>query len=516
MTEPSPNSPAARAGLIASPAFWIAALSVALHSAAIGRYGIFRDELYYVACGRRLAWGYVDHPPGVALLARISEALFGTRPEGLRILPILLGALVVFLAGWIARDLGGSRFAEALASLATLAAPVFLFVFHYLSMNVVDALVWTLLGWVLLKILRGGDPRLWLAFGAIAGLGLENKVSVAFLGAGVVVGLIATSERRLLASRWPWIGGALALALFTPHLLWQMANGWPLLEFARNATEHKNVHYSALAFFSEQVKQVHPLTFPLWLGALAWCAFARRGRPYRAIAVTYVAIFALLVAQAGKPYYLAPIYPLLFALGAFSFSGWLASRNLIWPKPVALLLLAAGGAATAPLTLPILPVETFVRYQAALGEAPDSPERHRMGRLPQHYADMFGWEGLTATVAQVWQQIPESERSRCAIFGQNYGEAGAIEVLGDRYGLPDAIAGHNNYFLWGPRGTDGRCVVVIGDDEESLRKLFRDVRLGAIFECRNCMPYESGLNIHVCRGLKTPLSELWPKIKHYD
>ena len=514
MTEP--DSPPSRAPLVLSPAFWIAALGLALHAAAIGRYGIFRDELYYVACGRRLAWGYVDHPPGVALLARISEALFGTRPEGLRILPILLGGLVVFLAGRIAKDLGGGRFGEALASLATLVAPVFLFVFHYLSMNVVDALVWTLLGWVLLKLLRGGDPRLWLAFGAIAGLGLENKVSVAFLGAGVVIGLLATPERRLLWNRWPWIGGALAMVLFLPHVAWQMSHGWPLLEFAKNAAEHKNVHYAPLAFLSEQVNQMHPLTFPLWLGALAWCAFAREGRRYRAIAVAYVAIFALLVVQGGKPYYLAPIYPLLFALGASAFAGWFASRRIVWPKPVTLLLLAAGGAATAPLTLPILPVETFVRYQAALGQTPGSSENHEMGRLPQHFADMHGWEGLAATVGQVWRQIPESERRYCGIFGQNYGEAGAIEVLGDRYGLPDAISGHNNYFLWGPRGADGSCMIVIGDDEATLKKLFDEVRLAAIYECRNCMPYESGLNVHVCRGLKGRIEDLWPRIKHYD
>ncbi len=511
-----PDAPLSRSPLVLSPAFWIAALGVALHAAAIGRYGIFRDELYYVACGRQLAWGYVDHPPGVALLARISEALFGARPEGLRILPILAGGLVVFLAGWIAKDLGGGRFAEALASLATLVAPVFLFVFHYLSMNVIDALVWTLLGWVLLKLLRGGDPRLWLAFGAIAGLGLLNKVSVAFLGAGVVVGLIATPERRLLANRWPWIGGALAMVLFAPHLAWQASHGWPLLEFAANAAAHKNVHYAPPAFLGEQVQQMHPLTFPLWLGALSWCAFAREGRRYRAVAIAYVAIFALLVAQGGKPYYLAPAYPLLFALGAFAFAGWLASRNVAWPKPVVLLLLATGGAATAPLTLPILPVETFVRYQAALGQTPGSSENHRMGRLPQHFADMHGWEGLAATVGQVWQQIPEAERSRCAIFGQNYGEAGAIEVLGDRYGLPDAISGHNNYYLWGPRGADGSCLIVIGDDQATLDTLFEEVRLGAIYECRNCMPYESRLNIHVCHGLKGRIADLWPRIKHYD
>ncbi len=514
MAEPDVSPP--RSQLLFSPAFWIAAFGVALHAVAIGSYGIFRDELYYIACGRHLAWGYVDHPPGVALFARIAEALFGTRPEGLRILPILAGGVVVFLAGRIAKDLRGGRFAEALASLATLAAPVFLFNFHYLSMNVLDALVWTLAGWVLLKILRGGDPRLWLLFGAITGLGLENKISVAFLGAGVVVGLLLTPERRLLANRWPWIGGALALALFAPHLLWQAANGWPLFEFVANATAHKNVHYGPLAFLAKQVMQVHPFTFPLWLGALAWCAFAEGGRRYRAIAVAYVAIFALLVAQGGKPYYLAPIYPLLFALGAFAFSRWLASRKLVWPKAAILVLLAAGGAITAPLTLPILPVETFIRYQAALGETPSSSENHRMGRLPQHFADMHGWEGLAATVGQVWQQIPEAERSRCAIFGQNYGEAGAIEVLGDRYDLPDAISGHNNYYLWGPRGADGSCMIVIVDDQATLAKLFRQVRLGAIYECQNCMPYESGLNIHLCRGLKGRIADLWPRVKHYD
>ncbi|HXU46350.1 MAG TPA: glycosyltransferase family 39 protein, partial [Thermoanaerobaculia bacterium] len=452
-----PATGAPSRSLATSPSFWIAALSVALHAAVIGRYGIFRDELYYIACGRHLAWGYVDHPPGVALFARLAETLFGTSPQGLRILPILAGALVVFLAGRLARELGGGRFAEALASLAVLVAPVLLYVFHYLSMNVLDALFWTLALLLLLKILNGGDPRLWLAFGLVTGLGLENKLSVLFLGAGVVVGLLLTPERRLFASRWPWLGGALALALLAPHIAWQIANGWPTREFVANATAHKNIHYSPLAFLGEQIKQMHPMTLPLWLGGLAWFAFSKEGRRYRALAIAYVAIFALLVAQGGKPYYLAPIYPLLFAAGARAFEGLLAARNLSWPKPAALALLAAGGAATAPLTLPLLPIETFIRYEAALGLHGSSGERHAMGRLPQHYADMFGWEDLTATVAHVWRTIPEAERPRCAIFGQDYGQAGAIDVLGDRYGLPDALSGHNSYFLWGPRGYDGRC-----------------------------------------------------------
>jgi hypothetical protein len=495
----------------------LAAVYVLAHAAVVSRYGIFRDELYYVACARHLAWGYVDHPPAIALLTRIELALFGQSVAALRVLPILAGAATVVLAGLLARELGGGRFAQVTAGLAVAIAPVYLFLFHILSMNAFEVLLWTLAAYVLVRILRGGDPRLWLLFGAVAGLGLETKHSMLLLGLGVFLGVLLSPSRRLLASPWPWLGGLLAAALFAPNLLWEIRHGWPTIEFARNAEAGKNVHYSPLAFFGQQAIQMQPWTAPLWAAGLLGLLVAPSLRRFRALGWAYLAIAAVLLVQASKPYYLAPAYPWLFAAGAVLLDGWTALRGRWrpWLRGAALVLLGANGAITAPLTLPVLPEETFIRYAAHLGIKPEAGERHKIGVLPQHFADMHGWPELAAEAARVWRALPPQERARCGIFGQNYGEAGAIDYFGPALGLPHAISAHNSYYLWGPDGYDGSCLVVIGDERSRLGQLFGDVQEAGRFDCRYCMPYEDGLAIHVCRRPKRPLREIWPEIKSF-
>lgn len=507
---------AERADGAAGPTPWLFALAglyALLHWAVVSRYGIFRDELYYVACARHLDWGYVDHPPLIALLTRLELAPFGASLAALRVLPILAGAATVILAGWIARELGGGRFAQLLAGLSVAVAPVYLFVFHILSMNAVEVLLWSLAAFVLTRILGGGDPRLWLLFGGLAGLGLETKHSMLLLGLGVFAGMLLSPARRLLTSPWPWLGGLLAAALFAPNLLWEVRHGWPTLEFIHNAEAGKNVHYGPLRFFAEQALQMQPLTAPLWIAGLLGLLLAPALRRFRALGWAYLMIAAVLLAQASKPYYLSPAYPWLFAAGAVLVEGWTARRA--WLRPAALALLAVSGAATAPLTLPLLSEESYIRYAARLGITPESGERHRLGALPQHYADMHGWPELAAEVARVWRALPALERARCGIFGQNYGEAGAIDYFGPAYGLPHALSAHNSYYLWGPDGYDGSCLVVLGDERERLAELFADVQPAGRFDCRYCMPYEDGMTIHVCRRPKRPLAAVWPEIKSF-
>ena len=496
----------------------LAALYVLAHAAVVARYGIFRDELYYVACARHLAWGYVDHPPLIALLTRLELALFGTSLAGLRVLPILAGAATVVLAGLLARELGGGRFAQVLAGLAVAVAPVYLFLFHILSMNAVDILLWTLAAYVLVRLLAGADPRLWLLFGAVTGLGLETKHSMLLLGFGVFLGILLSPSRRLLASPWPWLGGLLAAALFAPNLLWEVRHGWPTIEFAQHAETGKNVHYSPLAFFGQQALQLQLCAVPLWVAGFLGLLFAPSLRRFRALGWAYLAIAAVLLVQASKPYYLAPAYPWLFAAGAALLDGWTAARGGRTRRVLqtaALTVLAASGAVLAPLTLPLLPEETYIRYAARLGIRAEAGERHKMGVLPQHFADMHGWPELAAEVARVWRTLPPADRARCGIFGQNYGEAGAIDFFGPALGLPHAISAHNSYFLWGPDGYDGSCLVVMNDEASRLGEIFGDVRPAGRFDCRYCMPYEDGMAIHVCRSPKRPLREVWPEIKSF-
>jgi hypothetical protein len=486
----------------------IALLYGALHLATINSYGWFRDEFYYIACGQHLDFGYVDHPPLVALIARVTRELLGESLAAARVPSLLAGMAVIWLCGSIARELGGGRWAQAMAALCAVVAPVYVFLFHILSMNSFDVLFWTLGAWIVMKIVSGGDPRLWLLFGLICGLGLENKHSLLFFGFGVFAGLLLTPERRHFRERWIWLGGAIAVLLILPHVIWQVAHGWPTAEFVRNATAHKNVAFSPLAFFREQVLQMHPLTFPVWLAGLVWLFRSR----YRVLAWMYVVAFLVLISQASKPYYLSPAYPALFAAGATALESWIRRPAL---RALLAVLLVAGGAATAPLTLPILPVETFPRYARALGIPINASERHEMGALPQHYADMHGWEEMVAEVARVYRSLPPEDQAKAGIYGQNYGEAGAVDLLGRKYGLPMASSGHNNYYLWGPQGS-GDTLIIIGGDPEDHRQAFDDVRQAGEIHCGLCMPYENNQPVWIARGLKAPIEQVWPMTKHYD
>lgn len=489
----------------------IALLSAVVHLAFIGRYGWFRDEFYYIACGERLAFGYVDHPPLVAVIARAARELLGGSILAARLPSVLAGVAVIFLTGRIARELGGGRFAQGLAALCALVAPVYLFAFHILSMNSFDILFWTLGAWVVARIVNTGDPKLWLLFGLVCGLGLQNKHSVLFFGFGVFAGLLLTPERRHFRGPWIWLGGAIAVLIFLPHVLWQVRQGWPTAEFVRNATANKNVALSPVEFFAEQIVQMHPLTFPVWLAGLGWLLLSRAGRPWRVLGWAYVASFLVLVSQNSKAYYLAPAYPVLFAAGATAFESWMRWKAV---RPAFAALVLAGGAAFSPLVLPILSAETLVRYMRSLGIEMSAGERHEMGALPQHFADMHGWEEMVAEVARVYRSLPPEERAVAGIYGQNYGEAGAVDLLGGKYGLPKASSGHNNYFLWGPQGS-GEVLIIIGGDPEDHRKAFRDVRQAGEIRCGYCMPYENDQPVWIARELKAPMRTIWPLTKSY-
>jgi 4-amino-4-deoxy-L-arabinose transferase-like glycosyltransferase len=477
-------------------------------------YGYFRDELYYLACADHLDFGYVDHPPLIALLAGLGRALGGDSLVAIRFLPALAAAATVFLAGATAAELGGGRFAQLLAAAATLLAPIYLSLFTILSMNAFDVLIWAACFWVIARILRTGEERLWLAFGALAGIGLQNKISVLFLGFGLGIGLLL-GRREVLRSPWLWAGGAIAGLIFLPHLIWQAANGWPTLEFMENARRFKMAAVSPSAFVSNQVLLAGPAALPLWLSGLGFFLFAARGRAFRPLGWAYLVILAVMIATEAKAYYLGPAYTILFAGGAVAIELASSRGKFRALRPAVVALLAGGGVLAAPLAKPLLPVETYLGYAAWLGIQPTTAERHELGRLPQFYADMTGWPELAETVAGVYRRLPAEERSAVCIFGQNYGQAGAIDLLGPAYGLPPAISAHNSYYLWGPRGCSGEIIIVIGDNRERLQEVFESVELAATYTCADCMPYENHKPIWIARGLRRPLSELWPQIKRF-
>ncbi len=486
-----------------------------VHLYASRHYGYFTDELYYLACARHLAWGYVDQPPLIAVITWLGAVFWGESLAAIRFLPALAGVGKILLTGLIARELGGGRFAQGLAAISVLLAPGFLGMDNLLSMNAYEPLFWLGCAYFVLRIVNSGNQKLWLWVGVLAGLGLLNKHSMAIFGFGLVVGLALTVERRCFKSLWFWLGMMIAFLIFLPNLIWNIQNHFPFLELQANIRrDGRNVQLGAWAFFVEEVRSMLPLTLPVWLGGL-WFFFAtEKGRPFRVLGWTCVVTFGVIYALNPRVYYLWPAFPVLLAAGGVLWEQWLSRPRLEWVKVAYPVLMIVMGALLAPMLLPVLPVETYIRYAKAMHLETPAIEQWKLGPLPQIYASEFGWEEMVATVAQVYESVPPEERGKTGIFAQNFGQAGAIDLFGKKYGLPDAISGHQNYFLWGPRGYTGESMTVINGRQEQLEKLYAFVQKRGHVDHPYSMSREHG-DVFYCRGLKAPLKEMWPMVKNW-
>jgi len=494
----------------------LALIKLAVHLYAGRSYGYFVDELYYLDCARHLGWGYVDQPPLIAVLTWAIRETLGDSLSAIRLLPALCGAAMVLLTGLLTRELGGSRFAQALAALCTLLAPGLLGIDHFLSMNCMEPLFWLGCAWLMVHIVRTGDERLWIWFGVLAGLGLENKYSMGIFGLGLLVGLLLTRQRRLLASKWIWIGAALAFLIFLPNLIWNIHYHFPFLELQHNIRESgRNVALSPLRFFGQEIEAMLHLSLPIWLAGLWFFFFRHEGKPFCFLGWAWIVTALIIVVESPRIYYLFPAFPVLFAGGAIWWEHWLDRpflRQIRWIYVAAMIAL---GALLAPLAIPLLPPETYIRYTTALHLKQPRIENHQLGPLPQLFADQFGWPEMAAEVGRVYNSLPPDVRARTAIFAQTYGQAGAIDLFGPRYGLPQALSGHQSHFLWGPGDATGESMIVLDDNRETLEQLFTSVELRGHVTHPYSMPYNH-FDIYYCRGLKMPLAELWPKVKKWD
>ena len=495
----------------------LALAKLVLHLATVGRFGYsyFIDELYYLAASHHLAWGFVDFPPLFPALTALIRWTLGDGLWVMRLVPALAGAALVVMVALMARDLGGRRFAQGIAGLGVLVAPIWLALHSIHTMNALDQLLWTGMAWLVLRIVRDGRPRLWLAVGAVAGLGLLNKHSVAFFLVALGVGLLFTPERRALRSRWLWLGGLLGAALFLPNLIWIVQHHFPHFEALANIRrEGRDVQLDAAHFMLQQVELFNPLTLPLWLSGLGWLLASREGHRYRILGLTFLAVIAEMLLFNGRVYYPAPAYPMLFAAGGVALETWLVGR---WrfARIAYVVLLSASGAVLAPLFTQILPPATYIRYAETIGMSQPKLENHSMGPLPQLLADCFGWQEMAGEVARIFHSLPPTDQARAAVFAQNYGQAGAIDLFGPGLGLPPAISGHLSYFLWGPHGYTGDVLIVLDDRPERLRQLFRSVVWAGHVSHPYSMPYEH-FDVYVCRQPYQSLAALWPQVKRFN
>jgi hypothetical protein len=473
-------------------------------------YGYFRDELYYLDMARHLDWGYVDSAPLIAVYAKLA-LLMGGSLWALRVIPALAGTALVALTILLARELGGDRYAQLLAGLCILLCPSELVMNNLLTMNAFEPLFWMGCILVIARIIRTGDSRLWLWFGLLAGLGLENKHSTLFFGFAVAVAVLLTPLRREFAKSWIWIAGAIVIAIFLPNVIWQARHHFPTLEDLENVRrEGKNVVLGPLAFVKEQVISMHPVLLLVWLPGLVWLLRERKWRP---LGLTFVVFFLTMELSHAKNYYLFPIYPMLFAAGAVVIERWLEPRAA-WSRAAVVAILLLVTVPLIPMFAWMLPPERLLTFQNAIGFKPAKQEVHMQSLLMQPIADQFGWPQMVREVAAIYNSLPPSERADTGIWAGNYGEAGAINLFGPQYGLPTAYSRHQNHWYWGPPPTVYKNLIVIEWSLEDVKD--------------NCTSYqafqhydrfgmgEENTPIYLCRGVQFDIQKIWWHSHHWN
>jgi Dolichyl-phosphate-mannose-protein mannosyltransferase len=478
------------------PVLLVAGLMVSGLLALSGAYGFHGDEMYYIVAGRHPAFGYVDQPPLTPLLSAASVAVLGVTPTAVRVLPALEMALVVVLTALIARDLGGSRRAQVLAAF-TAALSGYLGAGHLDTTTDPDLLAWAVIVWLLVKLLAGGDRRLWLAVGVTAGIGLENKDTLLFLAAGLAAGLVLTRRWDVVRCPWAWAALGIALLLWAPNLAWQAMNGWPQITMASQiagyAGDNRAQIVPLLWLFTG------PLLFPVSAAGLVWVLGAKAAAPWRAIGVAALVALGLVAVSGGKAYYAIGSAPFFMAAGAILLDRWLGRGH----RRLRAASLAAAAATSAALivylTLPVLPVATYARTSLP-STVPDT-------------ANEIGWPRFVTTVEHVVATLPPAQRARAVIVTDDYSEASPLVLLGT--GLPPVFSGHNAYWDWGPPPTDRTVVVHVGDWRPAAWSQF-------FVGCRDVAQIDNGLGIQngeqgkavwVCTGLRAPWSAMWPALR---
>ncbi|MGA3037969.1 MAG: glycosyltransferase family 39 protein [Vulcanimicrobiaceae bacterium] len=503
---------------------WLAAGVVFLiHAFGNARSDFFRDELYFIVCGRHPQWGYVDQPPIVPLLAAATQ-LFGHSLFLLRLVPALFAAAGVFTTCLLVTEFGGGIFAQVLASMAFLFAGVLLGFGQIAAPDEVGLWTWPLLALLIVRIIKGANPRLWLLAGLVAGLSIQSKYTVLFLLASLLGGLLLTPERRIMRNGWFVAGCGVSLIVALPNFIWQAHYGFPMWELLRAGQNGKNLVSSPPTFLFQQALTTNLFLSPVWIIGLVWFL---RTAPYRFLGYAYVALIAAMLLLHAKYYYPADVYPILIAAGAVQIEAWTLHLRLL--RSVVLVYALVLGGIFVPYTLAILPERVFLAYQQRLTGS-------NIPSLPGVWADMHGWPEFAATIKGIYESLPPAERAQAVVVASNFGEAAAIEFFAPSVPV---ISYHNQYWLWGTRGYSGSVIIAISGATEHLFKkwallghtdngiiddfgscgprehLFTHAQLVARFNVPYTLDWETGIPIFVCRGLRTPLATLWPSLKEY-
>jgi hypothetical protein len=489
----------------------IAGISFLAHVLVGNNYGYFRDELYVLAMSHHPDFGYVDVPPLVPWITLIPRFLTGNALWAIHVISALLCAGTIILTGLMARLLGGTSRVQGLAALASATALAFMATGSLYAYDVFDEFWWQLCTVIIIVLLRDEQPRRWLAFGLVAGLGLLTKESILFWGFALVVGLLLTPQRRLLFTRWTLFGGLIAFALALPFLLWNAFHDWASLQYWANYHHDHATGATPLAFLGNQIIIMNPLSLLLWVAGL-WYFFTARGARYRVFAWSYLILFVLFTAIQGKVYFLAPAYPPLFAGGAMLFGEWRVGLRK-WVIATYAVVLVLIGLLLAPIAMPVLPPAV---YAQTYGKNSNPGENGNSYGMLQNLAGRFDWEEQVALVAQVYHSLPANEQRVACIATSNYGEASALVQFGDRYHLPPPISGHNAFYIWGPQGCTGQVLILVNMAPQDAVQWFGSVTLAARTSCAACEASENHAPILIVRQPKVPFAQLWAQSKYFD
>lgn len=485
-----------RPAFAAVPVLAIAAALVLVLVLLAERYGFHRDELYFVVAGRHPALGYPDQPPITPLLAAAAVELLGPSPLGPRIVAALAMGTVVVLAALIARELGHGRGPQVLAALVVAISGGALLAGHLLATASIDVLFWTLVLWLVVRVLGGADPRLWLVVGAVAGVGLLNKHLVVLLGASLAVGLLL-SRRDVFRTPWPWLAVGVAVLIWLPNLAWQAMNDWPQLEMsgviAGEADENR-------AMLLPMQVLLTGLTVPLFVVGLIRLLVGAELRAWRAVGLGYLALLALLVVTGGKGYYAIGYFAVLAAAGSGPVLAWISRAR--WRAVAAGAIAAASAVFMAVLTLPVLPA--------------DSDALASIGEINAEQLEQIGWPELVAQIEAIVDGLPAGEREQAVIVTANYGEAGALVVLGEGRGLPPVYSGHQGFHDWGPPPDGAGPVIVVGMGIGEVGGLGACEQVARIDNGIGVSNQEQGAPILVCDGPSGSWASIWEMYRHLD
>ena len=484
-----------------------------IHLVCNPHYGFFGDELYFIICGQHPQWNYVDQPPVAPMLAAASQ-VFGPSLVLLRAVPALFAGAGIYVTCLLAVEFGGAVYAQVLAAMVVFFLPVLTDFGMKLSPDMVGLWSWPLITLWIVRLTKGANPRLWVAIGVLIGVSIQSKYSVVFFAAALLIGLLLTPQRRILRSRWLIVGMLISAVIALPALLWQVHYGYPMLELLRAVQHGKNVIVGPIAYVGQQL-WISGFLWGFWIVGLAWLLL----RPdFRFLAYGYLLLIAMMMVLHGKHYYPANAYPYLVAAGCVQIEDW--TSKLRWTRTAIAAATILLGLVFFPVVMPVLPEAWLASYyrelHSLLHVSRQSIEtEHRVAaELPSDFASMHGWTELTAMVNRAYQELPPDDRRQAVVLAQNYSEAAAIEFLSNPK-LP-VISGHNQYFLWGPRGFSGDVLICVGDNCDAAVKYFRTCSLKATLDTPWIQPSEYDIPVMVCRGIKRPIAELWPLTKLYN